>query len=456
MSIKPPGSFHWLCIMVWLLWAGSATVSAQRIKTREAVPGLFKAIERGNRYLASQYRGKGKFGNTHFRNIQFRERPGHTALAAYALMQSGTDHDDKMVAESLKLIKQFIAERQYVRKHRKHKETYDLAFAALFADAHEQLRQLARERSQRKKRTGNLRARSELNDALKKQMALQSLSRSRRPKKFFTYLHRDLLRNQVAKPGPWMYYYGGKGGDLSVTQYGIMGLWVTHRNGLKQSDAYWRQMADQLIRIQSDDGAWGYPWVKEAVPETPVPEGKIPTGPAVGDRTFVKSRNRAMTAAGICSLAVCYLHLKKKRVERQTHYRYDKYGHEAKEPVITDLPPDGRIGQAIDRGFGWLAKEGLDEDYPYYLYGLERACALTRTQTIGGEDWFKVLAAKVVARQKLDGSWDGKWGPTAATAWTLLFLMRTTEDHFNPSPDPEKGSPSASPGDVPDTKEKGD
>ena len=93
------------------------------------------------------------------------------------------------------------------------------------------------------------------------------------------------------------------------------------------------------------------------------------------------------------------------------------------------------MGKAIERGFEWLATNGLDDTKgfnPYYIYGLERACVLTKTQRIGDKDWYTLKAQDLSAKQKGNGSWDGGHGDRCCTAWNLLFLVRATEDNFTP------------------------
>jgi hypothetical protein len=150
-----------------------------------------------------------------------------------------------------------------------------------------------------------------------------------------------------------------------------------------------------------------------------------------------------MTCAGLGSLSICYLMLhNNQRLERQDAYQSPgDVGAPQPQP-----DPQSDIEKAIERGFAWIEKQGFEDLNPYYLYSLERVCTLTKTQQIAGVDWYESLAAKIVAQQQGDGAWQSHWGSTVATAWTLLFLSRSTEKQF-------EHSPGDSPGDAPGTPE---
>jgi hypothetical protein len=88
---------------------------------------------------------------------------------------------------------------------------------------------------------------------------------------------------------------------------------------------------------------------------------------------------------------------------------------------------EAHIGGAM----GWLNKN-FTVDKPvgwpiYYLYGLERAMALTNTEKIGGRDWYKDGCAHLIKIQKEDGSWFEQSGSTASTCFGILFMTRATE-----------------------------
>ncbi len=60
----------------------------------------------------------------------------------------------------------------------------------------------------------------------------------------------------------------------------------------------------------------------------------------------------------------------------------------------------------------------------YFLWSLERAAVVYDLQQIGGKDWYRWAAEKLVATQKPDGSWQDRFFPEIDTAFSLLVLKR--------------------------------
>jgi hypothetical protein len=71
----------------------------------------------------------------------------------------------------------------------------------------------------------------------------------------------------------------------------------------------------------------------------------------------------------------------------------------------------------------------FQNDWLYYLYGMERAARLSGVRFFGTHDWYREGAAHLVRVQTTNGSWlgyssHGESDPNIATAYALLFLSK--------------------------------
>lgn len=191
--------------------------------------------------------------------------------------------------------------------------------------------------------------------------------------------------------------------DLSNSQYAAFGLWIAARHGYTTKRDTWAALLKELIRLQADDGGFGYH------------EGDITTG--------------SMTTAGIAIAALS----------------------------IEALQGDSRFGttrqrgeKLLDRAWSWLeehfavdgnplgTREVVGANHLYYLYGLERVGAIGERKQIGTHDWYPEGARHLVRTQRDDGRW---FNPDA-TSFALLFLRRAT---FTGMKKPEGAAPLGGP-----------
>jgi hypothetical protein len=170
--------------------------------------------------------------------------------------------------------------------------------------------------------------------------------------------------------------------DNSVSQFGVLGVWTAADAGLPVPDAYWEAVGKHWIQAQNTDGGWSY-------------QGHTP--PSTG----------SMTAAGLATLFVVL------------DQRYAERPREA-----------GGLLTAIELGLTWLGREyGPDNPHGspdwryYYLYGIERAGAASGHKYFRNQDWFRGLAAYLLAKQRPDGSWPGSGELMSDLRNTALALM---------------------------------
>ncbi|HEX8913599.1 MAG TPA: DUF4159 domain-containing protein [Humisphaera sp.] len=159
--------------------------------------------------------------------------------------------------------------------------------------------------------------------------------------------------------------------DNSNSQFALMGVWMAADAGVEVPLPYWAANEAHWARCQSADGTWNY----YARPE--VANGAL-----------------AMTCAGVASLVVAA-----------------DYQHAARPPREFASPH-----RPLDRGIAWL--ESGDNAYQirprqalgpsgwgYDLFSVERVGLATGFKYLGDRDWYRHLAAQVIADQRENGGW---------------------------------------------------
>ncbi len=265
----------------------------------------------------------------------------------------------------------------------------------------------------------------------------------------------NYLIAQQRDDGSWDYPNQRNGGDTSISQYAMLGLWAAARAGVPIPLRVWDRAAGWHFRTQNPEGSFGY----------------HPFG-------GTKGGSHSMTVAGVGSLCIAKIYLSESPQPAAEREPEDESTGKSKKPekafgVLEKAAPmeiadpaepkpvksqddknyrptsskrdlDGHIG----RGLGWLGgKATYTIEKPigwskYYLYGLERASALSRSEKLGGHDWYKEGCQHLIATQSADGAWlNDPGGPHATTAFAVLFLCRATDKIAPNSPPAKKGVP---------------
>jgi hypothetical protein len=191
-----------------------------------------------------------------------------------------------------------------------------------------------------------------------------------------------LVENFRQKEKMWSYPDGAV--DLSNTQYAILGLWAAERHGHRAPRELWTELVSGVVKHQKPDGGFCY-------------------------RLGEESRG-SMTCAGITVLLLCADRISKREI-RRTGMR------EAIERAWRNI--EGRFHPAGNPQ-GEHAFSSLH--YYYYLYGLERVCAIGDRRKLGGRDWYREGASNLIKLQQDNGS----WGTVEDTCFALLFLRLST------------------------------
>ena len=177
--------------------------------------------------------------------------------------------------------------------------------------------------------------------------------------------------------------------DLSNTQYAALGFFAAASKGIKIPNKSWQQLVLYTLNLGDGEGGFGYRPTWEA--------------------------NGSMTSAGLTVLSLSLMQLGEKG---------NLAGAKRRE-----------ARRAIDDGIEWFAKNfsrahnpyGAQRWHPYYLYGVERVCAIEKLDVIGEHPWYWEGASWFVTNQNPDGSWLSGGDSYFQTSFALLFLSRATQ-----------------------------
>ncbi|MEM8709788.1 MAG: prenyltransferase/squalene oxidase repeat-containing protein, partial [Planctomycetota bacterium] len=187
--------------------------------------------------------------------------------------------------------------------------------------------------------------------------------------------------------------------DLSLTQYGALGLRVAEACGIKVHHDVWEELISYAYSVRNDDGSFSYR------------PGTEHTG--------------SMTAAGIAVLQIAREALQNQnrmgaRETRQIQETMDEAFEWLGENLRMDRNPDPN---AKDDEAGHMKRWKL-----YYLYGLERVGGLTGVRQFGGHDWYEEASNHLVRNQGDQGQWANPGGGEEhpGTCFGVLVLKRAT------------------------------
>jgi len=220
------------------------------------------------------------------------------------------------------------------------------------------------------------------------------------------YLYKGMHRNPLAKAGDrdrigfYPYWFnddklkmapGDKHWDLSISQYGVLGMWACEQAGVEVNVDYWvetdKAWKNAMFTEGDAKGGWAY---KRG-------GGNDPAAP----HEQVKA---TMTAAGVATLFITQDYL----------LQYSNFG----------FCKGGANNPHIDAGLAWMdkhIKQLLGGGQYYGMYGVERIGVASGKKYFGTVDWYEVGADYLVKTQAADGSWGGS---IPNTCFAMLFLSR--------------------------------
>ena len=240
-----------------------------------------------------------------------------------------------------------------------------------------------------------------------------------------------LLKRQLPN-GAWSYDGIAPGGDTSMTQYALLGLWEANNGGggpiPKEA---WDRATKWLVTRQLASGGFGY--------------HPLDPGPGV----VQPEPTHTMTVASLGSLYLCRDHLPGGK-PRDSHGVLQPIEPQPRADNFKSQVSPDTIRNAIGLATRWLeanftldkAKGETDPGgqrwFYYYLYALERFATLADLTVIAEVDWYSKAAEIILARQRPEGSWISGNDEVVDTSFAVLFLIRSTREIINRPP---KGLP---------------
>jgi hypothetical protein len=251
--------------------------------------------------------------------------------------------------------------------------------------------------------------------------------------------HRELLTRFAGtmearqKPHGGWGYEGMQTGDTSQTQYAVLSYWQLMQAGVAPSVKSVEAGANWLLRTQDPDGGWGYqgedPGSFELKPQSRVTLSMISAGlgsmlmcanvlGTIEPGKIATSGEPASEVADVpAALRVAGGH-KVQKIKTLSGANLDR------ERVLKAIA-NGQ--QQFDKMFATLPQA----EYPFYLlYSIERYKSFEEFLTGNEEeepDWYQTGFKLMKERQAADGSWNCPSEPPAATAFAILFLVRSTQ-----------------------------
>ncbi|MGL6225579.1 MAG: HEAT repeat domain-containing protein [Thermoguttaceae bacterium] len=233
--------------------------------------------------------------------------------------------------------------------------------------------------------------------------------------------------------GGWGYLNGGtvaqgRGGDMSMTQYSILGAWMIAQSGGDVSSSMMINVGKWLLAVQDSNG--GYAYTSQ-----------------IGARGEVQrdAIRLSTTAAGMSSVYVLrdYYGLTNVKIPLGGEgFEIPPVFRRVRPPDVEELQratiktdfTERAFKEVLERGNEYLEKGFVELDpkmnhFYYYLYAMERYFSfkeIADRKIARAPEWYDKMAKCLIENQSAQGSWDRGCGSNVDTAYGILVLCRST------------------------------
>lgn len=241
-------------------------------------------------------------------------------------------------------------------------------------------------------------------------------------------------------------YPGEPKGDLSQTQYAVLAIWTMQQAGFDINEPELAETVNYILRVQDDDGGWPYHAVDPGPGRRQVNQGGITMSTSLAGGSALLIAADSLRAFGDTSATVKpeYDDLPKAlRMYREMNSAASKRAKISPGPVLEAIADCQRYRrnnpyerQRRGAGFDW---------YYYQLYTTERyesflelSQGIDKSKLESSPAWYDEGVKELMGYQDPEsGAWSKKdfsaTSPPVATAFALLFLVRSTQKALNVS-----------------------
>lgn len=226
------------------------------------------------------------------------------------------------------------------------------------------------------------------------------------------------LQSKQKPHGGWGYDVKTTG-DTSMTQNAVLSFWEVTQSGFRVPGDMLDRALIWLLKTQDPNGGFGY-------------QGVISDDFTPVRQSLVKP---SMAGAGLGSVYICaeLLNVGKppKKEEDGLPQALREINAKEEPPHKSHVNPE-LVHQALGRGKLWMDNPPVKQpDYQLYtLYTLERYYSFREMAEGKIEQeprWYNDGVRYLLENQDPDGSWTDNCGKVAATAFGVLFLVRSTK-----------------------------
>jgi hypothetical protein len=233
-------------------------------------------------------------------------------------------------------------------------------------------------------------------------------------------------------------YLASPTGDTSQTQYAALAYWHMLHTDISPDANSVQKCLGWLMRTRDPSGVWGYQGVDpgrfDLVPQTSKPgvsmaaagmSGTMLLGHALG---LLKANEQPQVAEAHSTDLPSALRRQEEEKQRRRQ----------RTLPAGDVDPK-RVSETLRAGKAWYDKNftfKVDEYQSYYMYSIERYMSFQEYLSGSAEEeptWYTDGYHFLKKTQQPDGSWSDASTAPCATAFSVLFLLRSTQQSIQAS-----------------------
>lgn len=253
--------------------------------------------------------------------------------------------------------------------------------------------------------------------------------------------NRDLINSYVSQLKDHQKEHGGFGyqgipnGDTSQTQYAALAYWELLNHGISPDSDSVQRCLNWLMRTRDPSGVWGYQGIDPGnfnLVEQPDKPGLSMAAAGMsgtmilGNLVGLLQPPQAETVQAASELPAAL-------------QRVEKPGAKRAPSLPSGNVDPQRLAETVAAGRAWFDKNfgfEVHEYQSYYFYSVERIRSFQEYldgNIVEEPEWYNEGFKRLKETQSADGSWADSSGQACATAFSVLFLLRSTQKSIEAS-----------------------